>query len=307
MSTHGKTVRIYLADGSPTGIRHAEVVNWTGQAIVCPRARIGELANWMESQRPGIYLLVGEDPALSISLAYVGEAENVLTRLKQHVVHKDFWDQVVFFTSKDDNLTKAHVKYLESRVVALALEARRIKLDNGSAPTMPSLPRPDQADMEAFLESARILLGSLGFDFLEPARKNKSDDGSAGDTGPLSHVTLYLKLEKRGISAEGTSIDAGFVVAKGSVAEKNPRGSFGAVYAKRRQELVAQGMLEEYGDHLRFTQDVLFSSPSSAAAIVCAGARNGRESWKDERGNTLKELEEKLVGVTDGTESEGTL
>lgn len=82
-----------------------------------------------------------------------------------------FWDQVVFFTSKDDNLTKAHVKYLESRMVALALEAKRIKLENGSAPTMSSLPRPDQADMEAFLESARILLGSLGFNFLEPVRK----------------------------------------------------------------------------------------------------------------------------------------
>ena len=215
MSNHGRTVRIYLADGSPTGIRHAEVVNWTGQAIVCPRARIGELSNWAESQRPGIYILVGEDPALSIPLAYVGEAENVWTRLKQHVAHKDFWDQVVFFTGKDDNLTKAHVKYLESRMVALALEAKRIKLEIGAAPTMSSLPRPDQADMEAFLESARILLGSLGFNFLEPVRKHKGDEDPPGNIGPLSHITLYLKLEKRGISAEVTVTDEGFVVAKG--------------------------------------------------------------------------------------------
>ena len=110
MSTHGRTVRIYLADGSPTGIRHAEVVNWTGQAIVCPRARIGELAEWPQAQRPGIYLLLGEDPEFSRPMAYIGEAENVLTRLKQHIVKKEFWDQVVFFTSKDDNLLTCYAR-----------------------------------------------------------------------------------------------------------------------------------------------------------------------------------------------------
>ena len=240
-------------------------------------------------------------------MAYIGEAENVWIRLKQHVVFKDFWDQVIFFTSKDDNLTKAHVKYLESRVVALALDAKRIKLDNGSTPTMSNLPRPDRDAMEEFLEPARILLGSLGFNFLEPVRKRKTDDDSVSDNGPLSHITLYLSLEKRGIAAERTVTDEGFVVAEGSIGEKNPKDSFGATYAKQRQELITQGVLVEFGEHLKFTQDVLFSSPSAAAAVVCAGARNGRRSWKDERKNTLKELEEKLVGVIDGTEDQGNL
>jgi len=297
MTAHGRTVRIYLADGSPTGIRHAEVVNWTGQAIVCPRARIGELSNWPESQRPGVYILIGEDPETSHPMAYVGEAENVLTRLKQHATKKDFWEQVVFFTGKDDYLTKAHVKYLESRVVALALEAKRIKLEFGAAPTMSSLSRPDRDAMEEFLEPARILLGALGFSFLEPVRKHKSDEASPGDNGPLSHITLYLKLEKRGISAEGTVTDEGFVVANGSIGEKYPKDSFGATYAKRRLELIEQGVLAEAGDHLKFTQDVLFSSPSAAAAVVCAGSRNGRQCWKDIHGTTLAELEEGVVGA----------
>ena len=300
MSNHGRTVRIYLADGSPTGIRHAEVVNWTGQAIVCPRTRIGELSNWTELQRPGIYILLGEDPALSTPLAYVGEAENVWTRLKQHVAFKDFWDQAVFFTSKDENLTKAHVKYLESRVVELALEAKRIKLENGASPTMSNLPRPDRDAMEAFLEPARILLGSLGFNFLEPIRKHKGGEASASNNGPLSHITLYLKVEKRGILAEGTVTDEGFVVAKGSIAEKTPRESLGAGYVKRRLELIEQGVLAEFGDHLKFTRDVLFTSPSAAAAIVCASPQNGRQCWKDEHGTTLAKVEEKLVGVIGG-------
>ncbi len=297
MSNHGRTVRIYLADGSPTGIRHAEVVNWTGQAIVCPRARIGELSNWTESQRRGLYILIGEDPETSHPMAYVGEAENVLTRLKQHATKKDFWEQVVFFTSKDDNLTKAHVKYLESRMVELALAAKRIKLENGASPTMSGLPRPDRDAMEEFLEPARILLGSLGFNFLEPVRKHKIVPVSVSDNGPLSDVTLYLKLEKRGIFAEGTVTDEGFVVANGSIGEKNPKDSFGATYAKRRLELIEQGVLAEAGEHLKFTQDVLFSSPSAAAAVVCAGSRNGRQCWKDIHGTTLAELEEGVVGA----------
>ena len=126
MSGYGRTIRIYLADGSPTGIKHAELVNWTGQAIVCPRGRVGELAKWPESQRPGVYILFGEDEQATKPMAYVGEAENVLVRLQSHVKGKDFWDQVVLFTSKDENLTKAHVKYLESRMVELARDAARV-------------------------------------------------------------------------------------------------------------------------------------------------------------------------------------
>ena len=110
--TIGKSIRIYLADGTVTGIRHAELVNWTGQAIACPRNRIGELSGWDESKRPGVYFLFGYDDVVGQPIAYIGEAENVLYRLQSHVMNKDFWNEVVFFTYKDKNLTKAHVKYL---------------------------------------------------------------------------------------------------------------------------------------------------------------------------------------------------
>ncbi len=297
MTAHGRTVRIYLADGSPTGIRHAEVLNWTGQAIVCPRGRIGELSNWPESQRQGLYILFGEDPGDSTPLAYIGEAENVWTRLKQHVTGKEFWEQAVFFTSKDENLTKAHVKYLESRVVDLALAAKRIKLENGSTPPMSGLPRPDRDAMEEFLEAARILLGSLGFNFLEPVLSYKSGDQSTSNKGPLSLITLYLKVEKRGISAEGTVTDEGFVVAEGSIAEKTPKDSLSPGYSKRRAELLQQGALVETESHVKFTQDVLFSSPTAAASVVCAGMWGGRKGWKDEHGTTLEDLEKQVVGA----------
>ncbi len=300
MTSYGKTVRIYLADGTPTGIRHAEVVNWTGQAIVCPRGRVGELAQWPESQRPGVYVLVGEHPEDSRPLAYIGEAENVLDRLRSHIRGKDFWDQVVFFTSKDENLTKAHVRYLEARMVELAKEARRIDLDNSAAPQRPLLSRSARDAMEEFLEPTRILLGALGFLLLESVvrRGGVSAESPAGSV-PLSTTPLNFRVPKRGVEAQGYATDDGFVVLVGSVGPVDLLDSLQKGWRELREKYTADGTLEVQGNRVRFTRDVLFRSPSAAASVVCGGVRNGRRGWKDAAGHTLAELEAALaLGAT---------
>ena len=293
---YGKTIRIYLADGSPTGIRHAELVNWTGQAIVCPRARVGELAQWEESKKPGVYILFGEDKTGTKQSAYVGEAENVLDRLQSHIKNKEFWDRVVLFTSKDANLTKVHVKYLETRFIQLAGEAGRTALENGTAPQLPALPRSDRDAMEEFLDPARILLGALGFPLLQPLAKPGGTDGTAGPiAGPLANVKLSYKLPKLGTEARGASTDEGFVVFAGSRGDAKVQDYLNPGWKDRRDELLANGTLVVEGTTIRFTQDVLFPSPSTAAAVVCGGNRNGREVWKSESGKMLKQLEEELL------------
>ncbi|HOU53688.1 MAG TPA: GIY-YIG nuclease family protein [Myxococcota bacterium] len=297
--SHGKTIRIYLADGSPTGIRHAELVNWTGQAIVCPRARIGELAAWEESKRPGVYVLFGEDETATKPRAYIGEAENVLDRLQSHIKNKDFWDRVVLFTSKDANLTKAHVKYLEARFIQLAIEAARMVLENGNAPQLPALPRPDRDAMEDFLEPARILLSALGFPLLQPLVKKASIETS-GKAGPLASIRLFFKVPKLGVDAQGAATDEGFVVFAGSLGAARIQDYLNQGWKDRREELQADGSLVVERDNVRFTRDVLFSSASAAAAIVCGGSRNGREVWKTKTGKTLKVLEEELTGAEPG-------
>ncbi|MFM9428252.1 hypothetical protein RCH10_004714 [Variovorax sp. GrIS 2.14] len=118
----GKSIRIYLADGTVSGVRHGEIVNWTGQAIACPRTRFQELREWPEAKRPGVYFVFGSDEETGQEAVYIGEAEVVLDRLYQHISGKEFWSELVAFTSKDDNLTKGHVRYLESRLVSLALK-----------------------------------------------------------------------------------------------------------------------------------------------------------------------------------------
>lgn len=298
---YGRTIRIYLADGSPTGIKHAELVNWTGQAVVCPRGRVSELSKWPESQRPGVYILMGEDATATKPLIYVGEAENVLLRLLSHVKGKEFWDQVVFFTSKDENLTKVHVKYLEARMVELAHEAGRAALENGTTPQLPALPRSDRDAMEEYLEPARILLGALGFPLLQPLVKKSpsTDKAESGTSGPLAAVRLHFDLPKRGVKAEGAATDEGFVVFAGSLGDGTVRESLQQGWRDLREELLAQGSIEVVGKQIRFAKDILFKSASAAASVTSGGVWNGRAGWKDAQGRSLNDLEAALIEVPD--------
>lgn len=295
MSEFGKSIRIYLADGTPTGIRHAELVNWSGQAMVCPRGRISELRSWAESQRPGVYFLVGDDESEAQPFVYIGQAENVFERLKNHVQKKDFWNRVVFFTSKDDNLTKAHVKYLEGRLVELATEAGRAQLENSNAPQLPALPRSDRDAMEEFLGPLRILLGSLGFLVLQSITSAPESEEPSRDTSTLIGKRLRFNLPKRGVDAQGTVSDEGFIVFAGSIGDAEERDYLAKGARKYREQLNADGTIEREGENIRFTKNALFTSPSMAACVLSGASYNGRDVWKDEHGNSLKVLEEQIA------------
>lgn len=157
----GRTVRVYLADGSAGGLRHAEIVNWTGQALACPRSRIAELARWPEARRPGVYFLFGRPADGHHGSLYIGEAEVVAERLRRHQRAQAGWTEVVLCTSKDDGLTKSHVKYLEARLIALALSSGRYRLLNAVTPRAPALSRPDRVAMDEFVDGVCTLLAVL--------------------------------------------------------------------------------------------------------------------------------------------------
>jgi len=293
----GKSVRIYLADGTPMGIRHAELVNWTGQAIVCPRTRLSELSAWKETARPGVYILLGdgEEPGGHV---YVGESESVRGRLKQHVAQKDFWRHVVLFTSKDDNLTKAHVCYLESRIYALAVEAGRVSLDNSQQPPAPSLPRADRDAMEEFLGPVRILLGALGFSFLEPVSRRPVPPALAGGDDPAS-ITFRLVVPKHRVDASGAPSDEGFVLFSGSVGTSKTLSSCPRGVASLREKLLDSRVVSVTGDSFTVQVDTLFTSPSSAASFVCGYSISGPGEWKAPDGRTLKDVE--AAALDDGS------
>lgn len=295
----GKSIRIHLADGTVTGVRHAEVVNWTGQAIICPRTRVPELADWNEAIRPGVYILFGSDPESAQPLAYVGEAENVYDRLQQQVANKEFWVETVFFSNKDQNLTKAHVKYLESRFLELASAGKRYKLENGNIPVRPALPRGDRDSMEEFIGQARGLLGVLGHRILEPApaataavQSQDHPSAIAAESHRENLVGVELFLHASNLSAKAVLADEGLVVRAGSQAAKDSTTKLQLGYRKLRENLLAQGILSDAGAVLTFSSDQLFSSPSQAAAVIVGYSINGRYHWRDANGVSLSTIEE---------------
>lgn len=167
MTTFGKTIKIYLADGDVTGIKIGEIVNNTIQAIYCSRFRLPEITSFPQTKKPGVYLLLGQDDQSNMPKAYIGEAENTYKRLLAHITEKDFWNDVIFFVSKDENITKSHVKYLESRLVKMAKAVNRYKIENANNSIAASLPLPDIDAMEEFLSHIKMLLGVFNHLILE--------------------------------------------------------------------------------------------------------------------------------------------
>nr|WP_293253102.1 GIY-YIG nuclease family protein [Nannocystis sp.] len=163
---------MFLVDGTPAGLRTAEIGLSTCKAVACPRASLTALRDRPEAKRTGVYVLIGEEhpDQPGRTAVYVGEGDEVMTRILRHENAKDFWDRVIIFVSKDENLTKSHVRHLEAKLVALAREANRAFVVNGNDPEGGRLPEAEEAEMTQFLEQVRILLGIFGISEFEPVR-----------------------------------------------------------------------------------------------------------------------------------------
>lgn len=270
------TIKLFLVHGSPSGLRTAELSNWSGKAIAAPRTEIPDLVKREELTSPGFYLLTGVDPDTGERAIYIGEAENVANRLKGHA-SKDFWNAATVFVSKDENLTKAHIRYLEGILIEKAN-------NNGAAVVMNSassgskLPESDAAEMDLFLEKCLQLLPVLGVSDFNETVNQVSD----------SKELLYCKI--KGLAATGKRTANGFVIFEGSQAVLKHRPS--AVYSRKKRELlIEKGLLRQEKDYYVFIKDMEFGSPSTAATVVRGGASNGLTAWKNSKGSSLKELE----------------
>jgi hypothetical protein len=279
----GRTVRLFLTEGSPHGIVVADVGNWNGKALAAPRGRLPDLLRRQEAARTGVYILLGPDPDQPDGLlAYIGEADDIAARLRIHLRSeaKDFFDRVVFLVSSDDALTKGHVRYLESRLIRLTQEAGSVALANDTHPDFQRLPEADRADMDNFVENAALVLPVLGCDLFRrkfrPALVTQASQSSGRLERPIfTFVTA-------GAAATGQDTEDGFVVLAGSTARRVPSGTFPAGYAALRDKLLVSGQVINgpSPDLLSFATDVVFTSPSAAASIVSARSASGPIEWK---------------------------
>jgi len=282
------TVRIFLTKGSPISVRTAEISNWTGKAVAGPRSQIEEMLKREEAGKPGVYFLTGINPESGRDRVYIGEAEVIRSRIKGHL-DREFWKTLVFFVSKDENLTKAHIKYLEGKLIETARAVGRFELENTQA-SGSHLPESDAADMDVFLYRMEQLLPILGQEFLKPVVKNEA----------RARRSDLLFCEIKGLKATGRQTDNGFVVLKGSeaVLEERPSTQKYLYAANLRAALRSDGVVEEKNDRLVFLADHEFSSPSAAAAVIHGGQANGLTAWKDSKGVSLKQKEEKDIQQT---------
>ncbi len=275
------TIKIFLVHGDAKRLRTAELSNWTGKAVAGPRSEFDSVLSREESKNSGVYFLTGIDPESGKSSVYVGEAESIRDRVKGHL-DKDFWNHIAFFTSKDENLTKAHIRYLEGRLIDQARQACRAEVKNSQG-SGARLPESDREEMEIFLEKIHQLLPVLGVEALVPTAIN------ATGASELEKLTCEIK----GLKATGHLTPNGIIVLAGSQAVLNERPSSQKYPwpVNMRQRLKDEGVLSITTDHLLFAKDAEFSSPSAAAAVIHGGHANGLTAWKNKDGKTLKELE----------------
>jgi hypothetical protein len=285
--SNGRTIQLFLVDGDPQGLMVAEFTTLYLQVLVVPMRQIEKLKDWADTQPTGTYFLVGPDPEEPEQLrVYVGETEDVLRRLpREHAkdASKEFATRAIVIISKDENLTKAHVAYLEREFQLLAHKAGKVNLANppGDLSNSKRLPRPDIADMQFVIKHVRMLLPVLGFDFLEPKPTPTTGPSDGTTTMSADIRSPIFKMTTGGADAEAQEVMGHFFVLQGSKARVQTNPSWTA-YKKLRERLITEGKLmpDESNQFLIFTENTEFGSPSAAAAVVYGGNINGRINWK---------------------------
>jgi len=287
MSETPKTIQIFLPGGDPRGIRIAEITTRIVQAIEVPRSLLQDFLKMPESEKVGLYYLVGGsgsgDPTI-----YVGQTGELRKRLRQHNADpkKEFWERVLVLISRTDSLTQTHALFLEWLSIQRMREAGRYMDENGNAGTKPYTPAPLEADCFEIFESGSILLATLGYPLFSPLVSH----------GPKADTSHRYFCKGSGADGTGVFTPEGFVVLKGSRGRReNVKSLEGTSDQRTREKLVASDVVRIDGDTITFEKDHLFSSPSAAAITLMGRNANGWLEWKTVTGQTLDDVERKTV------------
>ncbi|MBP7966818.1 GIY-YIG nuclease family protein [Candidatus Woesebacteria bacterium] len=271
-----KALQMLVPEGNPNGMKIIELAGWSGKCFVVPRQNLKELKDRAEINQPGLYLLFGVDESSSDELVYIGESENFYSRIESHDSNKDFWNVAVIFIG---NLNRAFVKYLEYKATTLAHEADRMIVQNKVQPQENTLSDFEKVGVENYFENMQFILGSIGYEVFDTV------------VASIADKKIYI-LKTDGAEAKAQLLDDGSLnVIKGSTARIRQTEGLLGWSSVARQKFIEDGTFTEKGDGISYvyTKDVLFKSPSAAAATTCGRSANGWTAWKDEQGNTLDE------------------
>ena len=268
----GRTISIYMPDANPRGIKICNTQDGIVKAIFIPRNKLSDAAKREELQDPGIYFLIGEPNEIGKPRIYIGEAEVLLTRIKQHNTSKDFWNSVLCFVSEKQNINKAHIKYLENYSCTQAKKINKCELENNTNPTQSSLTEQDQDFVMSFFDDLKLLIATLGFPIFEETKKDQSK--------------IFI-CKGKDAYATGEYTEDGFLVFKDSKVNLEESKTAGTWVIGMRKNLIEKGILKQKESVLVFTEDYSFNSPSASAAVILGRRANGWTEWKDKNGETL--------------------
>ena len=290
MATRGKSINIFLMDGDPTGRIKCTLANWTGVAYKIPRTTLDLCKERDDLKQSGIYFLFGTSDHTGNNAVYVGQAgarkngEGLLYRLQEHKRNpdKEYWTEAIVFTTSNNSFGPTEISYLENRFCGLALAAHRYDVKNGNDPTHGNITEEKESELEEFVDYARIVMGTLGHKVFEPivALQPTAAEVAESDNEPL------LYFNRTNLKATGRRTSEGFVVFKGSAVVSALQKSCPENAVKLRERY--KDKID--GNHI-LTEDLLFTSPSTAAAFVGGSSLNGNELWKTDAGVTLKHLD----------------
>lgn len=282
---YGKSIELFLANGTADSLITAELSNWNGKAIKIPRIEVSDCKR-DDIKGAGVYFLFCKEEDDSDSV-YIGESETIQERLNQHIrdynadKEKFYWTTAVIFLGRD--LNKALIRYLEDRFVQIARDSKRYKVLTKNTYGKTVMKESQTAAMEEFIDNVRILINALGYKVLEPTVHN-NPNSTADDE------TLYLN--QGNASGKGMITTEGFVLFAGAVLnEKTSEKSLSKGAATLRKKHLASNKVKDFVT----TEDILFSSSSAAADFVTGYSVSGPATWKNEAGVTLKELEAKAT------------
>ena len=286
--TYGKSIELFLVNGTADSIVTAELSNWNGKAIKIPRIEVAACKR-EDITQAGVYFLFCKEDDDSNSF-YIGEAENVKERLMQHLrdynseKEKYYWSTAIIFIGRD--LNKALIRYLENRFVEIARELKRYLVLTKNTYRNTVMKESQIAAMEEFIENVKVLLGALGFKVLEPLDKPDKSKNDRSDNEQNKELNLHLERTIKDvgkIEADGIRTSEGFVVLQGShVSPIDDDTISTSLKEQRKKANIESGILKE---------DILFSSPSYAAMFVIGKSANGLTSWKTSDGRSLKDIE----------------
>lgn len=285
---YGKSIELFLVNGSADSLITAELSNWNGKAIKIPRIEVAACTR-DDITQAGVYFLFckGDDGSDSV---YIGEAENVKDRLIQHLrdyqsdKEKYYWNTAIIFVGRD--LNKALIRYLENRFVEIARNCKRYIVLTKNTYRNTVMKESQIAVMEEFVDNVKILISALGYKVLEGVNNPVVSQVNQTNSDK-EEVKLHLERNIKNVGkveADGNRTSEGFVVLQGSHIALVDDNTIPAILKEKRAKAnIVEGILQE---------DMLFSSPSYAAMFVIGKSANGLTSWKTNDGRTLKEIEE---------------